>query len=182
MLLFTLWSCATDGLEVRVAELEAKVAKQDALIADLADRLKSKREKEEEEIVGKEAKLVAVEWIQGESKLEDHEATLLVFFEEWCPHCKREVPLLQGKVEEFGPQGLGVVGISQLTRDTPPAKMQKFLEGNGIEFPIAKDDGTMSKHYGVSGVPAAAMVKDGKIVWRGHPSRLNDAMIGATLR
>lgn len=165
-----------------MAKLEQRVSKQDALIADLSDRLKSKREKEEEEIVGKEAKLVVTEWIQGETKLEDHEATLLVFFEEWCPHCKREVPLLQGKADTYGPQGLGVVGITQLTRKTPVAKMQKFLDGNSIAFPIAQDDGTMSEHYGVSGVPAAAMVKDGKIVWRGHPNRLNDAMLGATLR
>jgi hypothetical protein len=33
----------------------------------------------------------------------------------------------------------------------------------------------MSRRFAVSGVPAAAVIKDGKIVWRGHPSRLNDA-------
>lgn len=182
MLLLPLLGCAPQGLESRVAKLEEQVAAQDAIIADLSDRLKSKREKEEEDIVGKDASLVVTEWVQGEDTLEAHEATLLVFFEEWCPHCKREVPKLQERADTYGPQGLGIIGITQLTRDTPPAKMQKFLDGNGVKFPIAKDDGTMSKHYGVSGVPAAAMVKDGKVVWRGHPANLNDAMIGATLR
>ena len=35
----------------------------------------------------------------------------------------------------------------------------------------------MSQHFNVSGIPAAAVVKDGKIVWRGHPARLTDEMI-----
>ena len=180
--LLSLLGCGPQGLEARVAQLEQRVTAQDELIADLSDRLKSKREKEEEQIVGKNASLAVTEWVQGEDTLEAHEATLLVFFEEWCPHCKREVPKLQQKVDTYGEQGFGIIGVTQLTRNTPPAKMQKFLEGNGVKFAIAKDDGTMSKHYGVSGVPAAAMVKDGKVVWRGHPANLNDAMIGATLR
>ena len=47
-----------------------------------------------------------------------------------------------------------------------------------VSYPIAKESGdALSKHFGVRGIPAAAMVKDGKVVWRGHPARLTDDMI-----
>lgn len=182
MFAWLILGCATGALETRVAALEQQVAEQDRRIEELKGRLVSKREAQEEEVVGKEALFSLTEWVQGSARFEDHEATLLVFFEEWCPHCKREVPALQAKADTFGPKGLGVVGITQLTRKTPLAKMEKFLASNNVKYPIAKDDGTMSKHYGVSGVPAAALVKDGKVIWRGHPAKLNDAMIDATVR
>ena len=73
-------------------------------------------------------------------------------------------------------------GVTRLTRDTSPEQLHAFLSENGVTYPIARDDGTMGEHYAVSGVPAAALVKDGQIVWRGHPSRLNRSMLTATLR
>ena len=42
---------------------------------------------------------------------------------------------------------------------------------------MAKESGDASKAFGVSGIPAAAVVKDGKVVWRGHPGRLTEQMI-----
>ena len=44
-------------------------------------------------------------------------------------------------------------------------------------YPTAKEKGDLSEYYGVRGVPAAAVVKGGKVVWRGHPSRINDKML-----
>ena len=35
----------------------------------------------------------------------------------------------------------------------------------------------MSSSFAVTGIPAAALVKDGKVVWRGHPARLDDALL-----
>ena len=35
----------------------------------------------------------------------------------------------------------------------------------------------LSGAYAVSGIPAAALVKDGKVIWRGHPSRLTDELV-----
>ena len=31
--------------------------------------------------------------------------------------------------------------------------------------------------FNVTGIPAAALVKEGKVIWRGHPGRLDDATI-----
>ena len=35
----------------------------------------------------------------------------------------------------------------------------------------------MSAAYAVSGIPAAALVKEGKVIWRGHPARLTDELL-----
>jgi hypothetical protein len=35
----------------------------------------------------------------------------------------------------------------------------------------------MSTYFGVRGIPAAAVVKDGQIVWRGHPARITEDML-----
>jgi hypothetical protein len=35
----------------------------------------------------------------------------------------------------------------------------------------------VASHFGVSGIPAAAVVKGGKVVWRGHPARLSEQML-----
>ena len=47
---------------------------------------------------------------------------------------------------------------------------------------MAKEDGQkMSDRFGVKGIPAAAVVKNGKVVWRGHPARIKDEMIDGWL-
>jgi hypothetical protein len=39
----------------------------------------------------------------------------------------------------------------------------------------------VAEAFNVSGIPAAAIVKDGKIVWRGHPARLKPENIDKML-
>ena len=162
--------------------LEARVAKLEAEVTELRGRVVSKREKDEEAVVGKDAIFQAERWVQGESSLEEGKATVLVFWEAWCPHCKREVPKLQASYDKLHEQGLNVIGVTQLTRGVDEPKLKAFIEENHLTFPIAKDDGTLGKHYAVSGIPAVAIVKDGKVVWRGNPANLNDSMLAATIQ
>lgn len=136
------------------------------------------RLKAELELIGSEVGNVTVgEWLQGDLNINDHKATLLVFWELWCPHCKREVPKLQETYTKFKDKGLGMAGVTQLSRNTPPEDIMSFAKDQGLSYAIGKDDGTLSQRFLVSGVPAAAAVKDGKVVWRGHPAQLTDAMI-----
>ncbi|MCB9664690.1 MAG: TlpA family protein disulfide reductase [Alphaproteobacteria bacterium] len=129
-------------------------------------------------VVGKEISALKVdEWYQGESSLSDGKASLLVFWEVWCPHCKREVPKLQETYDKYKGDGLQVIGLTKLTRDKTPEDVKAFIAENKVGYPIAKEAGDMSDFFGVSGVPAAATVKDGKVVWRGHPAQITDEMI-----
>ena len=112
-------------------------------------------------------------WFQGTGDLSKG-ATLVVFWEIWCPHCKREVPALEATYQAYKGKGLNVVGLTRLTRDKTEAEALAFIKDNKVTYPMAKDkaDGGLAEAFNVSGIPAAAIVKDGKIVWRGHPARL----------
>lgn len=130
-------------------------------------------------VVGKDAGSLAVEkWYQGNVDLGKGKATLVVFFEEWCPHCKREVPKLEETWTKYKGEGLQMVGLTKLTREATDDKLMTFIKDNKVTYPIAKEQGTATSDlFGVKGIPAAAVVKGGKIVWRGHPAKLTDDMI-----
>ena len=123
------------------------------------------------------------QWFQGEGEVDisSGQATLLVFWEKWCPHCRREMPKLQATYEQFNSQGLQVIGLTKLSRNTAPDEISAFIDEQNVSYPIAKEDGSISEYFNVAGVPAAAVVKDGQIVWRGHPARLTDTMIQSWL-
>ena len=129
-------------------------------------------------VIGTDAPDLQVEkWYQGEANT-DSKAQLLVFWEVWCPHCKREVPKLQATFDKYSPQGLSVIGLTKQSRDVTDDQVQDFVTSNSIAYPVAREQGqSMSDAYNVKGVPSAAVGKEGKVVWKGHPARLTDAMI-----
>jgi thiol-disulfide isomerase/thioredoxin len=118
-------------------------------------------------------------WFQGESdiNLDGSGTTLVVFWETWCPHCQREVPKLEKIYADFQPKGLQVIGVTKVTRSATDDKVSQFITDKKVSYPIAKEDGALTRYFNVAGIPAAAVVKDGKVVWRGHPSRLSSAML-----
>lgn len=134
-------------------------------------------------VIGKPAPadVVATQWYAGEQSanldLAEAGTTLVVFFEEWCPHCKREVPKMQETWQKFGDRGLNLLAATKVTKSSTDEKVRGFVEAHGLQFPVFKEDGQLSRYFNVSGIPAAAVVKDGKVVWRGHPANLTDPMI-----
>ncbi len=161
-----------DEAKAKLEELKGQYGATRA--AKAAARLDS-----ELEVIGKDAGAIEVEkWFQGDLAALDDGTTLLVFWEVWCPHCKREVPKLAETYGKFNGKGLKMVGLTKMTRDITEQQVTDFLAENKVTYPIAKEKGdSMSQRFGVRGIPAAAVVKDGKVVWRGHPARLTDQMI-----
>jgi len=132
------------------------------------------------QVIGREApKSWGIQkWFQGEKDINlAGGTTLVVFWELWCPHCKREVPKLQALYEKLKGDGLQVVGLTKLTKSTTEDGVRAFMAEQKVAYPIAKEDGTVSQHFNVSGIPAAAVIKDGKVVWRGHPAGLDETML-----
>ncbi len=122
-------------------------------------------------------------WFQGESNVNLGEGTsLLVFWELWCPHCRREVPVLKATHERFSSKGLNVVGLTRVTRSATVESVQSFLKEQAIQYPVAQETGDLSRAFNVSGIPAAAVVQDGVVIWRGHPARLTDSLLSTLLR
>jgi thiol-disulfide isomerase/thioredoxin len=122
-------------------------------------------------------------WFQGEKdiKLDGKRPTLVVFWEAWCPHCKEEVPKIEALFETYKGKGLQVIGVTKITETSTEDSVKAFISEKGVHYPIAKENGDLTKYFEVQGIPAVAVVKDGKIVWRGHPLRLTDQMLNAWL-
>ncbi|KAA0247554.1 MAG: restriction endonuclease, partial [Chlorobiota bacterium] len=51
-----------------------------------------------------------------------------------------------------------------VNEDNPEKKVAEFIKENGLSFPIGQEDGEYAKAFGVSGIPAAAIVVDGAVV------------------
>jgi len=136
-------------------------------------------------VVGRDAPpAIKVEkWYQGEKQVDPSKAkaTLVVFWESWCPHCQREVPKLEAIWQKYKDKGLQVIGLTKLTRNSTEEQALTFIKEKGVTYPTAKETGELSAAFNVTGVPAAAILKDGKVVWRGNPSRIDDAMIAKYL-
>lgn len=114
-------------------------------------------------------------YVEGETNL-DSGVTLLVFWEVWCPHCKKEMPELVELYNARNKQGLKILGLTRLTKSSTEEKVQKFVQDNELNYPVAKENGKIAPMFNVSGIPAAAVVKDGEIIWRGHPNGITDAL------
>jgi len=57
-----------------------------------------------------------------------------------------------------------VIGLTRITKSATEEKVQAFIEEKKVEYPMAKEDGSVSRYFNVSGIPAAAVIKDGKVV------------------
>ena len=142
---------------------------------------RAKKTQLELEVIGKESpKDWNIErWFQGESEiaLDEDKTTLLVFWETWCPHCKREVPKIQNLYANFKKEGLQIIGMTKVNRSATEEGVAEFIEEEGLQYPIAKEDGNLSRYFNVSGVPAAVVVHQGAVVWRGHPASLSEDLL-----
>ena len=143
-----------------------------------ATRPVSSRSREAElKIIGKQAlPLIVDAWYQGETTLDARPFTILFFWEAWCPHCKRELPrapaFLEGRDDR-----LQVIALTKQTRNITDSQVRDFINEHGLRFAVAKERGdAQSQHYGVRGIPAAALLHRGAVIWRGHPSRLHDVL------
>lgn len=120
-------------------------------------------------------------WYSGNATLNRPGITILVFWEAWCPHCQREMPLLAARYDDLHGKGVEVIGLTKVTKSSTDEKVRTFLTDNHVGFPNAKEDGTLSERFAVSGIPASVVVRDGTVIWRGHPAKLDDAMIAKIL-
>ena len=166
------------------ADAKAKLAEMKKKYSNTTAYRRAKKIERELEVIGKAApdSLTVEKWFTSESKIDfsSDTPTLLVFWEIWCPHCRREVPELQKTWDKYKGK-IQMVGLTKISRSATEEKVTEFIKDNKVTYPTAKENGDLSKHFNVSGIPAAAVVKGGKVVWRGHPGRLNDSMIDGWL-
>lgn len=124
-----------------------------------------------------------VQWLSGgpDDLHLDQGVTLIVFFEQWCPHCQRELPSLQGLTEVAG-QPIEVLALTRITKTSTVQNTAEFLLQHGITYAVAQEDGVFYERAQVYGIPAAMVVRDGVVLWRGHPALLDEALWLALLK
>ena len=111
--------------------------------------------------VGSQAPDFTAETVNGASvSLGDaggKEATMLVFFASWCPHCNKEAPLISQLENEYENLRVVMVGIDD--RDDSE-KVREFVDRYGIEGPATYEPSLRST-YQASGYPTIYVI-DGK--------------------
>lgn len=110
-------------------------------------------------------------WLQGEPP-PPSPVQVLVFWEEWCPHCTRELPELSALAPAWAAQGVQIIGLTRLTKSSTEERVAAFYAEHQIAFPTALISDATNDAYAVTGIPAAAVVRDGVVIWRGHPAKL----------
>ena len=93
---------------------------------------------------------------------------MVVFLAHWCPHCNREIPVLQSWSELGGvPAGMDIVGVSTAAnaqRDNYPPST--WIAERSWEWPVMADSATSDAAvaYGVAAFPSFVIVgADGKV-------------------
>src|ERR1700709_387780 len=91
-------------------------------------------------------------------------AVLLNFWATWCVPCKIEMPWFVELQNQYGSQGLQVVGVAM--DDASPEDIEKFAKDMGVNYPIAVGKESVGDAYGgVQFLPATFYIgRDGKVI------------------
>jgi len=89
---------------------------------------------------------------------------LLIFSTTWCPSCRSEIPHFKQIYQTYTPRGLEMVNIDiQESRD----KVARFTTKYQLPYRVLLDENNdVASAYGIRGVPAMILIKDGMVVTR----------------
>jgi thiol-disulfide isomerase/thioredoxin len=109
----------------------------------------------------------------GSFKLADHRGkpVLMEVFASWCGACERAAPMVDELYREAANSGVVFVGVSLDDDARSAARVQQSWP---ITYPVAIDNGQVSRSYGVSLLPTFVLIdRDGSVkrVSTGVPSR-----------
>lgn len=100
----------------------------------------------------------------------DGRAKLILFLAHWCPHCQREVPIVQDWVDAGSlPDGVDLVSIATaIDADQPNYPPDAWLEREGWSAPVMVDaTGEIADRFGLSAFPFWVMVDgQGRVMGR----------------
>lgn len=134
--------------------------------------------------------IAQADWIQGNApaRWEPGKLYMIECWATWCGPCIKMIPHVNQLHQKYAEQGLRVIGMNVWEDDK--AKVARFVEskGNGMSYPVAfaGRNGPFVRQWlkaaGVRGIPHAFLVKDGRLLLRTHPARIDDRVVTALLR
>lgn len=133
-----------------------------------------------------------VVWLQGTpvKEWEKDKVYIFEFWATWCGPCLAAMPHMEQLYQAFkdNPR-MQIVGVNVMDRKTPEA-LKEFIKNrpSPLNYAMAVDvDGKKTKEkwldpLEVNGIPHAFAVKNGQLIWRGHPARLSKEVMQAMLK
>lgn len=123
-------------------------------------------------------------WLQGEPvrAFALGKLYLFEFWATWCGPCLQAMPHMESLHQSIKDRkDIMIVGVNVMDQ-TPSDRLMGFLKSKKLtpSYAMAADDGRngpVSKHWleplKINGIPHALAVRDGVLLWRGHPAELN---------
>jgi thiol-disulfide isomerase/thioredoxin len=175
---FALASAATVAITGMVIAQEAAPAKEAPKPAEAAEVLG----------VGSAAPaLEGVTWVQGEEvKGMDEKGKLYIVecWATWCGPCVQIIPHMNELHKKYAEKGLVIVGMNVWEEGIDKSKDFVKKQGEGMSYRVAYSGGKESKFTSswleasnTTGIPTAFAVRDGKIIFKGHPGGLTEETI-----
>lgn len=129
--------------------------------------------------------LGTTEAIKGEltKEWEPGKVYILECWATWCGPCIVAIPHIDGLYDKYAEKGLRVIGLNVWEEDKNAAAEFVKAKGDGMSYPIThvKMDSAFQKEWleaaGVTGIPHAFVVKDGKFLFSMHPMQLDEALV-----
>lgn len=123
----------------------------------------------------------AKDWAQGTpiTSWKAGEIYLLEFWASWCGPCRAAIPHLEDLHEELKDKGVTVIGVN-MDRGYDTEKILAFMERQPVVPTYALVYGTESevaRTLKPRAIPYGVLVRDGVVVWAGHPSDLTPEKI-----
>jgi len=118
-------------------------------------------------------------WYQGEGTfdLAGDPATVVLFWEVWCPYCQHQVPRLQEMYGRYQERGLQMIGLIEQRLDTQAEEVRDYISTRNLTYPVARTAADTQDYFGLDGVPSVALIKNGRVVWCGSASRVSEDLL-----
>ncbi|MBK1833164.1 redoxin family protein [Roseibacillus ishigakijimensis] len=131
----------------------------------------------------------SADFIQGEAPGEWKEGEVYIFecWATWCGPCIAAIPHVDELFDTFHEEGLHIYGMN--VWEEGKEKVSGFVEkkGDGMSYPVAyvgrggAFEESWLKAAGVTGIPHAFVVKNGKLLFTTHPASLHEDTIKGLL-
>jgi thiol-disulfide isomerase/thioredoxin len=100
----------------------------------------------------------------------------------WCPHCQKELPILDRVAREF--PNLQLTSIATDVDAQPGPTVEEYMSGHHLVFPVALDakDGRIGEAFGLSGFPTVYFVKADGTVYKTTVGEVSEDEMRSTMQ